>query len=121
TTARSAALPISETTGPADLWKLYNQPAGDTGQGQRLATLLWGSVKEYQQARTDLARFEQANHLPAMPLTFVTQDGYVDPGPDLTGEGLIETDVDVQASTGMAPSAAGITLYEGASGVETDL
>ena len=130
--------PIGIATNPDDLWKLYNQPATNTGQGQSLATLLWGSMQElastssqacpystagdgYPTASTysggtvasDLVDFEVANELPEVPLCFVTQPGYVDPGTssDTLSDELTETDLDMQAATGMAPEASQITGY----------
>jgi subtilase family serine protease len=46
-------------------------------------------------------------------MNFVWQHGYVDPGAasDTIGSGLSETDLDVQAATGMAPNVSAITLY----------
>jgi pseudomonalisin len=97
------AFPLPASTKPKDLWSVYEQPANDTGQGQRLAAFGWGSPGT---TATDLRQFESENHLPAMPFD-VVQVGA--PGTDTTGQD--EWDLDSQAATGMAPGAAGMTFY----------
>lgn len=97
------AFPLPASTTPKDLWSVYEQPADDTGQGQRLAAFGWGSPGT---TATDLRQFESENHLPAMPFA-VVQVGT--PGTDTSGQD--EWDLDSQAATGMAPDAAGMTFY----------
>jgi pseudomonalisin len=63
---------------------------------------------------SDLARFEQENHLPAVPVTVRT----VGPGPFTDTSGAVEWDIDTQASAGMAPDASGLTLYFGSNLVD---
>jgi pseudomonalisin len=107
--AAPTAFPIPASTGPRDLWSVYEQPADNTGQGQKLAAFGWGAPGS---VTTDLRAFEATNHLPVMPFT-VTQVG----APNTTDlSGLIEWDLDTQASSGMAPDAAGMTLYLANSG-----
>ncbi|MHB8452970.1 MAG: protease pro-enzyme activation domain-containing protein, partial [Mycobacteriales bacterium] len=45
TLAAAPSVPLSETTNPSDLWKLYNQPPNrvDGGQGQSLSSISWGT------------------------------------------------------------------------------
>ncbi|MCW2571802.1 MAG: hypothetical protein JWO88_1860 [Frankiales bacterium] len=107
--AAPAAFPIPASTNPKDLWSVYEQPANDTGQGQKLAAFGWGAPGS---VTTDLRAFEASNHLPVMPFT-VTQVGTPNTS-DVSG--LIEWDLDTQASSGMAPDAAGMTLYLANSG-----
>jgi pseudomonalisin len=107
--AAPSAFPIPASTDPKDLWSVYEQPADNTGQGQKLAAFGWGAPGS---VTTDLRAFEASNHLPVMPFT-VTQVG-VPNTTDLAG--LIEWDLDTQASSGMAPDAAGMTLYLANSG-----
>lgn len=106
---RAAAFPIPASTNPKDLWSVYEQPAEDTGQGQRLAAFGWGAPGSVE---SDLRAFEANNHLPIVPFS-VAQIG-VPNTTDLAG--LVEWDLDTQAATGMAPSAAGMTLYLANSG-----
>ncbi|HZU74342.1 MAG TPA: S53 family peptidase [Acidimicrobiales bacterium] len=121
-----SGVPTSINTSAPDLWKLYNQPAANTGQGQQLATLLWGSKAEFDPTvPNDLLAFENSftPALPHVPLSFVWQDNYVDPGAssDTLGSGLVESDIDVEASTGMAPGVSAITLYEAQDSLAADL
>jgi pseudomonalisin len=123
------AFPSSESTNPADLWKLYDQPDGtnvadDLGQGQQLATLLWGSKAELEPTvGSDLKTFETQNKLPFTPLTFHYERGYVDPGAtsDPNGTGVTEAELDSQASTAMAPAADALTMYFAQSPAIVDL
>jgi pseudomonalisin len=107
--ARPAIFPIPGLYDPKNLWKAYEQPDDNTGQGQRLAAFGWGAPSTIA---TDLVKFETNNNLPRVPLT-VLQVGT----PNNTDTaGLVEWDLDSQASTGMAPSAAGMTFYFANSG-----
>ncbi len=99
------------TTTPQDLWSVYDQPDAYRGAGQKLAVFGSGASDG---TIADLAQFERQNHLPAVPVT-VTNVG---PGPFTDTSGAAEWDIDTQASTGMAPDAAGLTLYFGSSLVD---
>ncbi|HEU0318824.1 MAG TPA: protease pro-enzyme activation domain-containing protein, partial [Solirubrobacteraceae bacterium] len=99
------------TTTPQDLWSVYDQPDAYRGAGQRIAVFGSGASDG---AIADLAQFERQNHLPAVPVT-VTNVG---PGPFTDTSGAAEWDIDTQASTGMAPDAAGLTLYFGSTLVD---
>lgn len=106
-----AALPNLFATTPQSLWSVYNQPDAYRGAGQKLAVFGSGATAG---AIADLATFEQKNHLPAVPVTVHN----VGPGPFTDTSGAVEWDIDTQASTGMAPEAAGLTMYFGASLVD---
>jgi pseudomonalisin len=95
------------TTTPQSLWSIYDQPDAYRGAGQSLAVFGSGASAG---AISDLAQFEQQNHLPTVPVT--VRD--VGPGPFTDTSGAQEWDIDTQASTGMAPDAEGLTLYFGA-------
>ncbi|MCU1596120.1 MAG: peptidase [Frankiales bacterium] len=99
-----SAFPLSESTSPADLWSVYEQPSNNTGQGTSLAAFGWGSPGTVE---SDLRGFEADNSLPAIPFT-VKQIGT----PNTTDTaGVIEWDLDSQAASGMAPNASGMTFY----------
>lgn len=106
--AQASAFPLPSDTRPQDLWALYDQPSGNTGQGQRLAAFGWGSPSGVQ---TDLRSFESRNGLPQIPFV-VKQVGT--PGTDTSG--TVEWDLDSQAATGMAPGAKDMTFYFAESG-----
>ncbi|MFN2537335.1 MAG: protease pro-enzyme activation domain-containing protein, partial [Mycobacteriales bacterium] len=109
TSVAHSDFPISESTSPADLWSVYEQPSDNTGQGTSLAAFGWGSPGTTE---SDLRAFEADNGLPAIPFT-VKQIGT----PNTTDtSGVIEWDLDSQAATGMAPNASGMTFYFANSG-----
>jgi pseudomonalisin len=95
--------PIPSVTSPQDLWSVYEQPADNRGQGEKLAAFGWG---DYTHVDTDLRQFESENNLPQIPFN-VVQVGAK--GTDTSG--LPEWDLDSQAASGMAPDAAGMTFY----------
>lgn len=98
-------------TTPQDLWSAYDQPGditnanADFGQGQTMAVFGEGEVKN---VISDLRIFEKEFALPQTPVTIHSVG---DDFTDTSGDG--EWDIDTQASTGMAPKAAGETLYFG--------
>ncbi|MEA2265350.1 MAG: pseudomonalisin [Solirubrobacteraceae bacterium] len=99
-------LPNVGATTPQSLWSVYDQPPAYRGAGQSIAVFGSGASAG---TRTDLAQFEHANGLPAVPVT--VHD--VGPGSFTDTSGAVEWDIDTQASTGMAPDASGLTLYFG--------
>lgn len=103
-----AAFPLPADTTPQALWRVYEQPASNRGRGQQLAAFGWGSPDG---VTDDLRLFEERNGLRAMPFR-VVQVGQK--GTDTAGR--IEWNLDSQAASGMAPDAAGMTFYFGASG-----
>lgn len=102
---KTASFPVSATTTPADLWSIYHQPAGNTGEGEQVALFGWGVSDGVE---SDLRIFEDMFRLPRMP--FRIQRVGAAPDPTDTG-GKIEWDLDSQASSGMAPGLAGETFY----------
>lgn len=102
------------TIGPSDLWSLYDAPATNTGQGQQLAVSGWGKGDSLQ---ADLRQYETEQGLPQIPgFRVVYPSGE---GTDTSGQA--EWDLDEDASTGMAPGAAGITFYMATTNAFNDL
>jgi subtilase family serine protease len=66
---RTAATPTPSALSPQDMWSLYNQPAGNQGQGQTMAVFAWGNTED--KTVRDLRTFEDANTLPLMPVNVV--------------------------------------------------
>jgi pseudomonalisin len=101
-------------TTPQDLWSVYGQPAKRTGQGVTMAVIGEGNPKNLQGY---LAKQEATYHLPRTKLTVkCVQDSC---GSDTSGDG--EWQIDTQASAGMAPGNAGLTLYFAKSILDGDL
>lgn len=103
-------------TTPQDLWSVYDAPADNYGQGQRMAILGEG---ETNAVISDLRLFEQLNNLPPIPVQVVNTDGPSASYTDSSGDG--EWDIDTQSSTGMAPEALSETLYFGSSLTDASL
>jgi pseudomonalisin len=106
-------LPSCDYT-PQDLWSLYDQPSSDRGAGMTMAVIGDG---ESDDVIANLRDFEAAMGLPRVPIT--VRD--VGAGPFTDDTGQVEWDLDTQASTGMAPDAAGETLYFAASLADADV
>jgi subtilase family serine protease len=102
-------------TAPTDLWSIYDQPANNKGEGQKMAIFGWGTTKN---TMSDLRQFEVENKLPAMPVS-ITYFGTETAITDTIGEG--EWNLDTQASTGMAPNAVSERLYFAKAGTDADL
>jgi subtilase family serine protease len=94
-------------TTPADLWGVYRQPAAYQGQGQSIAIFGEGQTAGVV---SDLRAFETQHGLPQIPVTIKHPAGDTDFSDDA---GHVEWNIDTQASTGMAPQAANLTLYFG--------
>jgi pseudomonalisin len=95
------------TTTPQDLWSVYQQPSAYQGKGQKIAVFGEGRTDD---VISDLRIFEKKFGLPAVPTTVVHPAGESDFTDD---SGLIEWNIDTQASTGMAPQASELRLYFG--------
>jgi subtilase family serine protease len=109
-----AGLPNIFLTTPQSLWSIYDQPAGVTGRGQRVAVFGNGDTTG---TITDLRVFETKFNLPKVPVTVQN----VGKGPFDDKSGQIEWDIDTQATTGMAPDVAELKLYFGATLVDADV
>lgn len=94
-------------TTPQDLWAAYQQPSGHTGQGQGLAVFGEG---QSDGVVSDLRQFEAAHGLPQVPVVVKHPAGDTSFADD---SGREEWNIDTQASSGMAPDAASLTLYFG--------
>jgi len=93
------------TTTPADLWSVYQQPPQWNGQGQGVAVIGEGRTAAVIR---DLRLFERHFNLPQVPVVVhCVQGGSC--GTDSTGDP--EWDIDMQASTGMAPGVSSLHLY----------
>jgi pseudomonalisin len=101
-------------TTPEDLWQVYDQPARYTGQGVKLGIIGEGDPSHLQQY---LHAHEKAYHLPFTKLHVDCVQGSC--GTDTSGNG--EWEIDTQASAGMAPGNAGLTLYFAKSILDGDL
>lgn len=92
---------------PRNLWKIYNEPKTDEGQGQTIGIFGEG---ETDSVITQLRLFEHREHFPKIPVKVIhTEGGKNSTYGDNTGS--IEWYLDVQASTGMAPKAKQLDLY----------
>jgi pseudomonalisin len=101
-------------TTPQDLWDVYQQPAKYTGKGVPMAIIGEGNPKHLQ----GWMRMQEAKYrLPRTPLTVTCVQGSC--GNDFGGDG--EWVIDTQASAGMAPHNAGLTLYFAKSILDGDL
>jgi len=70
-------------TTPSDLWSIYGQPAGNKGEGQKMAIFGWGTTKN---TLNDLRQFEAERQLPGIPLS-VAYYGTEAAVTDSSGEG----------------------------------
>jgi len=101
-------------TTPQDLWDVYKQPSRYTGKGVTMAIIGEGNPSRLP---VDLRTQEQRYHLPHTKLTVKCVQGSC--GSDHGGDG--EWVIDTQASAGMAPNNAGLTLYFAKSILDGDL
>lgn len=101
-------------TTPQDLWSVYDQPAKRTGQGVTMAVIGEGNPKNLPRY---LATQEAKYGLARTKLTVKCVQGSC--GSDTSGDG--EWQIDTQASAGMAPGNAGVTLYFAKSILDGDL
>ncbi|MBV9101429.1 MAG: hypothetical protein JOZ46_11220 [Candidatus Dormibacteraeota bacterium] len=111
-------------TSPQDLWSIYDQPSSDFGQGETMAIFGWGCTEPSDSAAcggTDIVgtlRSDETTYgLPQMPIT-ISHYGQATIT-DTSGTG--EWQLDLPASTGMAPKADGEHLYFGNSGADNDI
>jgi pseudomonalisin len=90
--------------GPADLWRFYDAPPGIRGAGQAIAIMAAGDVTH---AHSDLALFESRQGLPPVRWTTIPVGT---PSRDLGASP--EWDLDTQVSTGLAPDASDLLVYD---------
>jgi pseudomonalisin len=90
---------------PQDLWSMYEMPSSDEGQGQTIGIFADGNVSGVV---NDLATFEKLDNLPAVKVDVVK----VGPGPYTDTSGVLEYDLDSQASTGMAPEVKQLDIFD---------
>jgi pseudomonalisin len=108
--AQGTCLPLVGCVGgttPQDLWSVYQQPAAHTGQGQKIGIFGEGATDG---VISDLRSFEAHFSLPQIPVNVVhpaDDSGFTD------DSGHAEWNIDTQASSGMAPDAASMSLYFG--------
>ncbi|HXA30571.1 MAG TPA: S53 family peptidase [Candidatus Angelobacter sp.] len=88
---------------PQDLWSIYGMPASNRGQGQKVAVIGEGDMAG---PVADLRTWETRQGLPAVP---VREHAVADDQTDKTG--LLEWNIDTQATTGMAPDVQELDLY----------
>jgi hypothetical protein len=108
---------FSGTLLPQDLWKIYDQPSTNLGQGQTVGVFAEGASDP---TITNLRLFEQHFGFPKVPVRVVrTEPG----GDDQYGEelGNVEWYLDTQAETGMAPDVARLDLYMAKSLFDADI
>ncbi|MHB8452667.1 MAG: S53 family peptidase, partial [Mycobacteriales bacterium] len=113
---RLAALPqtsISYPTsyGPKDFWSLYDAGTTDPGTGEPLAVIAEGNLSG---PLRDLRTFEGHFGLPQVPVQVVGAGSADTTGAD-------EFDLDSQYSTGFAPGASELYMYDGPSLSNTDI
>jgi pseudomonalisin len=92
-----------------DLWSIYDQPGTNRGRGQKMAIIGEGDMSA---PVTDLRTYENRQS-PVFPAVPVKEIAVADDQTDTSGAG--EWDIDMQASTGMAPDALELDLYFGQS------
>ena len=112
-------------TSPQDLWSIYNQPATDEGQGESMAIFGDGCIEPSDGSAcsgTDLIgnlrKDEAQQNLPQMTMYASHWGSPADTISDTSGTG--EFDLDLPASTGMAPLADFEKLYFGNNGGDPD-
>ena len=88
---------------PQNLWSIYGQPSTNRGQGQKVAVIGEGDMSV---PLSDLRSWEGRFGLPQVP---VKEFAIADDQSDTSG--LLEWDLDTQATTGMAPDALELDLY----------
>jgi pseudomonalisin len=112
----SAAPPsLPKTTGyfPKEFVKVYNAGGTKPGTGTTLAVIAEGNLAP---TVTDLRKAETAQKLPKIPVSIV----HTGPASSDTS-GADEWDLDTQTSTGVAPNASRLYMYDATSLTDSDL
>ena len=97
-------------TTPQDMWSVYSQPDAYQGQGGSIGIIGEGVTAP---AIANLRAAEKVYGLPQVPITVKCVQGALPSGDCAAADdgGTGEWNIDLQASTGMAPKIAGETLY----------
>jgi subtilase family serine protease len=116
------AIPNTGTLTPQNLWSIYDMPNSDLGNGQQMGVIGWGgtgSTGGDPGVIADLRSFEGEFQLPQVPINI----NYYGPTsePIVYDGGIVEWELDTQASTGMAPDVQNENLYFGRQGTDADL
>jgi pseudomonalisin len=109
----AASVTYGDSYNPQQFWSIYNAPASETGQGQTLAVIAEGDLTGVV---SDLRQFETLEGLPEIPTTII-------PAPDGSTDtsNSDEFDLDSQYSSGFAPDASQLLLYDGDSLSDADI
>jgi pseudomonalisin len=103
---------------PQDLWKVYDMPSNDEGQGQTLGIFMEGITASVV---ANLRVFEQRMSLPEVPVTVVPAPNPSDTTGPTDNSGETEWDLDSDASTGMAPLVDRLYYYDANSLYDADV
>jgi pseudomonalisin len=109
-------VPVTGLLSPKALWSIYDQPATNRGNGQSMAIFGWGTTPD---TITHLRAYESEFGLPQVPVS-INYYGATDT-PDTNDGAQTEWDLDVDASTGMAPDVLSETLYFGHHNTDADV
>lgn len=121
--ARTAGVGFGNITTPMDLWNIYDQPSSISGKGQQVAVIGEGEIGDTHtgDAVANLRVFEHKFNLPKVPVQInCVEASHLSPKPlpapfggecgkDTSGDG--EWQIDLTASTGMAPNVDKLQLY----------
>jgi len=100
-----------------DLWKVYDLPRKNEGQGQSMGVFMEGTTDD---VISNLRAFEQHERLPKVPVKVVLSEGGTSADYSDTA-GAVEWYLDTQATTGMAPRAKQLVLYNAKSLFDADV
>jgi pseudomonalisin len=103
---------------PQDLWKVYDMPSKDEGQGQTLGIFMEGVTDSVV---ANLRVFEQRMNLPEVPVTVVPAPNPSDATGPTDNSGELEWDLDSDSSTGMAPLVNQLYYYDANSLFDADV
>ena len=103
---------------PQDLWKVYDMPSSDEGQGQTMGIFMEGITDS---VIANLRVFEQRMNLPDVPVTVVPAPNPSDTTGPTDNSGELEWDLDSDASTGMAPLVNRLYYYDANSLFDADV
>ncbi|MBV8301475.1 MAG: hypothetical protein JOY68_06095, partial [Candidatus Dormibacteraeota bacterium] len=119
--ALNPPLPSSVCVGdytPQDMWKLYDMPSSDEGQGQSMGIFMEGITAS---VIADLRVFEARMGLPRVPVTVVPAPQPSQEWVPTDNSGEFEWDLDSDSSTGAAPLADRLYYYDANSLYDADV